>query len=338
MISRHVYQPNKGGQTYVPLEERGRTIGKATPRLAKMLSWKYAQLQGSRVEEDLAQNHGLKVSKKLIQSVNERVGKILIDKEKKWKYENPCSDREIKTIGISRDGTTIPIKGERYKETMAGTISLYDDQGQRKHTIYIGCSPEEGKETFSGVLSQEIERIKVSFPLAKYVGIADGEKGNWTFLNAYTTVQIIDFYHATSYLGEYAKVAYENQKEREEWLAESCSKLKNKEKGASELLTEMEAYAQAHLIEQKDHPVRRAVTYFTNHRHKMNYDKYQQQHLPIGSGVVEAACKTLVKQRFSKSGCRWTRPTVDYILLARGLILTKGRWKQFWNKIDRYGF
>lgn len=333
-----MYQSSKGGKIYVPLEERGRLIGKATPRLAKMLSWKYAQLQGSRVKEDLAQNHGLQVSKKLLQSVNERVGKVLIDKEQKWKYENPCSATTVKTIGISRDGTTIPIKGERYKETMAGTISLYNDQGQRKHTIYIGCSPEEGKETFRGVFSQEIARIKASYPSAQYVGIADGEKGNWTFLNAHTTVQIIDFYHATSYLGEYAKAVYEDQKEREDWLATSCSKLKNKDQGARELLTEMEAYAQAHFIEQKDHPIRRAVTYFTNHQHKMNYNKYQQQHLPIGSGVVEAACKTLVKQRFSKSGCRWTRPTVDYILLARGLILTKGRWKQFWKKIDRYGF
>lgn len=83
MISRHVYQSSKGGKIYVPLEERCRLIGKATPRLAKMLSWKYAQLQGSRVKEDLAKNHGLQVSKKLIQSVNERVGKVMIDKEQK---------------------------------------------------------------------------------------------------------------------------------------------------------------------------------------------------------------------------------------------------------------
>ncbi len=103
------------------------------------------------------------------------------------------------------------------------------------------------------------------------------------------------------------------------------------------MITEMSKYAEAHNFDDCTHPVVRAVTYFTNNKHRMKYWWHQQEHLPIGSGVVEAACKTLVKQRLSKSGCRWIRPTVDDVLLARGLILTHGRWEQFWNKISRYG-
>lgn len=320
------------------MEDKGRVIGKATPRFAKMASWKYAQLSGRQAREDFSQNHGLKISKKLIQSLNERVGQVMMEKEQKWAYEIPALGKAVKTVGISRDGTTIPIKGEGYKETMVGTISLHDEEGQRMHTIYIGCSPEHGKATFDYVFGQEIERIKSKYPSAEYIGIADGEKGNWAFLDAYTTIQIIDFYHASSYLGNYAKRVYSGQKEREEWLEDSCSKLKNEEGGASELLTEMEGYAQAHFIEDKEHPVMRAVTYFRNHKSKMNYFEYQQENFPIGSGVVESACKTLIKQRFSKSGSRWVRQTVDYVLMARGLILTEGRWQQFWDKIDRYGF
>lgn len=70
----------------------------------------------------------------------------------------------------------------------------------------------------------------------------------------------------------------------------------------------------------------------------MWYEQYQKENLPIGSGVVEAACKTLIKQRFSRSGSKWTRQTVDHILMDRSLILTQDRWKQFWEKVDRYGF
>ena len=68
----------------------------------------------------------------------------------------------------------------------------------------------------------------------------------------------------------------------------------------------------------------------------MKYWKYTEKGLPIGSGV-EAACKTLVKQRFSRSGSRWTRITVENILLSKSKILTNGRWKQFWAKLKRYG-
>jgi hypothetical protein len=146
------------------------------------------------------------------------------------------------------------------------------------------------------------------------------------------------FYHASSYLGEYAKVIYEDPAERKKWTAETCSDLKNKPGGASQILKEMKQNGQTHLSADKLDPVSRAITYFGNHLDKMDYDQYQKQKLPIGSGVVEAACKTLVKQRLSKSGSRWTRTTVDHILMARGLILTQDRWRQFWKKVDRYGF
>jgi hypothetical protein len=192
-VSRHVYQSSQGGKTYVPLEDRARILGKATPRFAKMLAWKYAQLSGESVQEDLGQNHGLKVSKKLIQGLMARLGDEMIDKELKWSYEIPPLETEVSAIGISRDGTTVPIKGEGYKEAMAGTISLYDQKGNRLHTIYTGCSPEHGRGSFESVFRMEIERVQSQYPQAKYVGVADGEKGNWRFLSDYTHTQIIDF-------------------------------------------------------------------------------------------------------------------------------------------------
>ena len=148
----------------------------------------------------------------------------------------------------------------------------------------------------------------------------------------------MDFWHATEYLAAYAKIAYDQEKERKKWLEKSCHNLKHKCGAAARLLKEISNYAQEHNIKDKENPVTRAVTYFTNQKPRMQYWKYTKRELPIGSGVVEAACKTLVKQRFSRSGCRWIRTTVDYILLSRGLILTKGRWNQFWAKLKQYGY
>lgn len=304
----------------------------------KTLGWKYANLCGQQAVDDLSANHGLQISKKKLQSVNEALGSVLAGKENKWTYSNPVLEQQVCSVGISRDGTTTPIKGEGYKETMAGTISLYDEQGERLHTIYTGCSPEHGKATFDYVFSQEIERVKTRYKTATYIAIADGARDNWSFLKQYTSIQTIDYWHVCEYLSEYGKVAYTNKAEREEWMEQRCHKLKHQEGGAEELLEEMKEYATTHFLLDHVNPVSKAVTYFENNKLKMNYANNLEKNLPIGSGVVEAACKTLVKQRFSRSGCRWTRDTVDDLIMSRALIMTNGRWDQFWNKVDRYGY
>jgi hypothetical protein len=303
-----------------------------------MLGWKYANLCGCKAVEDLSANHGLSVSKKKLQSVNEALGSVLADKERKWAYAGPVLEEEVYSVGISRDGTTTPIKGERHKETMAGTISLYNESGARLHTIYTGCAPEQGKETFDYVFSQEIERVKVKYQNATYVAVADGAKDNWSFLQDYASIQTIDYWHVCEYLSEYGKVAYSSQQERDKWQEDSYYKLKYQSGAAGQLLEEMKEYAAAHFLADNENPVSKAITYFENNKSKMDYAKNLEMNLPIGSGVVEAACKTLVKQRFSKSGCRWTRNTVEDILMSRSLIMTGDRWEQFWKKVDRYGY
>ena len=81
------------------------------------------------------------------------------------------------------------------------------------------------------------------------------------------------------------------------------------------------------------------ITYFGNHLHQMRYARYVENTIPIGSGVTEAACKTLVK-RLCSSGMRWTPEGAQIILSLRALALTETRWKrweQFWQKINQYG-
>ncbi len=69
----------------------------------------------------------------------------------------------------------------------------------------------------------------------------------------------------------------------------------------------------------------------------MAYAEYVEKNLPIGSGVTEAACKTLVKQRLCGSGMRWKDKGAKVTLSLRALVQSKGRWQQFWDKIDQYG-
>ena len=81
-----------------------------------------------------------------------------------------------------------------------------------------------------------------------------------------------------------------------------------------------------------------AISYFENHLGKMNYRSYRRAHLPIGSGVTEAACKTIVKQRMCGSGMKWKETGAAAVLRLRTLVLSDERWDQFWSKISRFGF
>jgi hypothetical protein len=73
---------------------------------------------------------------------------------------------------------------------------------------------------------------------------------------------------------------------------------------------------------------------FKNHRQMMDYATHLENNLLIGSGVTEVACKKLVKQRIYGSGLRWKDQGAKVILSLRTLVQSKGRWQQFWDKID----
>ena len=80
-----------------------------------------------------------------------------------------------------------------------------------------------------------------------------------------------------------------------------------------------------------------AVTYFSNNYQKMNYARQSKINMPIGSGVVEAACKELIKQRLVDSGMRWKNEGAAIVISIRSLILSSKRWEQFWAKIAASG-
>jgi hypothetical protein len=140
-------------------------------------------------------------------------------------------------------------------------------------------------------------------------------------------------------LGKAAKAACPRSfAAREAWLEERCHRLKHEAGAAGRLLAEMEALPTTGLSEEVASGLQEATTYFRNHQHQMRYATRVLAKLPIGSGVTEAACKTLVKQRLCKSGSRWKEQGVGIVLSLRSLSYTTGRWDQFWGKIDRYGF
>lgn len=340
-VPRYVYQTSKGGKTYCPLEHNARIIRAATPRFAQQISHKYANMNAPAVCADLEYNHHRKIAHSYLQDVADHVGAIVSAKEESWEYVTPQLDEAIASVVISMDGAYLLMREDGYREAMVGAISLYDVKGERQHSLYIGEAPEYGKATFIERLEREITRIKKQYPDALYLGIADGAKNNWCFLEQHTSCQMIDFFHATEYLADVAQAAFPGKSDkpkREAWLHGQCKQLKHEVGAVDSLITEMEKFAKrTKLSKTVKENLTAAQTYFANNRQRMNYADHVAHDLPIGSGVTEAACKTLVKQRLCCSGMRWKLQGAKVILSLRALIQSKGRWEQFWDKVDRFG-
>jgi len=340
-VNRHCYQGSSGGKTFCPLEHAARIVLTSTPKFAKMISSKYADLGSSRVLADMQENHGRMVTRSQVQNIAEAVNAVIEAKEDTWRYAVPELDKKVSSVSIGMDGTCMLMCEDGYREAMVGTIALFDKDGNRLHTIYSAASPEYGKETFLTKFEDEISHIKQLYPAATYVGLADGASCNWSFLKKYTDIQTIDFWHVTEYLGKAASAIFRGKRqtqEREAWLENSCHKLKHNTGAASRLLTELKGYQDEKTLPAAEgKKLGATITYLENHKAKMKYSKNVANNHPIGSGVTEAACKVIVKQRMCGSSMKWKGEGASTVLRLRTLNYTKDRWNQFWNKVDRYG-
>lgn len=339
-VKRCVYQTSKGGSIYCPLEQKARIIGTSTPRFAKIVSSKYSALGAQEVVRDLVENHFRPVARSFVKNLSDLVGAIIETKEDVWSYSAPVLEQPVSTVSFGLDGALIRMNDGSYREAMVGSIGLYDKEGNRMYTIYSGATPEYGKQTFLDRFDREIKNTKLLYPNATYLGVADGAPDNWTFLEKHTNLLILDFYHASEYLTGAMEGVFSgthSHAQGQQWLSTVCHDLKHKKGTASRILSELTKWKTLKLSQDRMDKVKKAVTYFTNNKKLMGYYSFVKKNLPIGSGVTEAACKTIIKQRLCKSGMKWKLGGAANVISLRCLAQTGGRWKEFWEKIDQYG-
>jgi len=340
-VERNTYQSSRGGRGYVPLEVDGRMALNSTPRYSQIVAGKYARFGAEAICEDLLECNGRKLSRNYAKKLSDFVGSIAQCYESEWEYDLPEFNEPIHSITLGLDGTCMLMHKDGWREAMCGSIAFYDDQCERLHTIYCSATPEYGKEKFKAKFSREIERVKEKFPDVLYIGLADGATDNWTFLEKYTKRLLLDFYHAREYISKAATAIFGRDiKNRDAWVDDWSSRLKHKQGAADRFLKELKiqraGLGSKNFIE-RDEEVRKVITYYGNHKNKMFYSRHLKNNLPIGSGVTEAACKVLIKQRMCVSGSRWKDQGASCVLALRALKLTKARWQQFWGYVMRHG-
>src|ERR1700741_5501524 len=113
----------------------------------------------------------------------------------------------------------------------------------------IVCTPfmwalrlRAGRRRFLWKMRKELSAVIKEFPKATVVGVADGARDNWEFLNEFTGRQVIDFYHVPKYQNEVGDIISANDAEKEAWLASPCHDLKHKPKTADASMMERNDY------------------------------------------------------------------------------------------------
>jgi hypothetical protein len=321
-VARHVYQSPQGGPTSCPLDRDARIVVSSPPRFAKVVSHKDAEFSSPRVQVDLREDHGREVSRCLIRDVADAVAAAALAEEEDWGYALPKFEGPPATVAIRPDGTCTLMCEDGWREAMVGTSAFYDRGGERQPTTYLAATPESGRAKFLGHLEAEIGRAKAKCPDARSVGIADGAQGNGEFLERHTDVQVTDSWHAAEYLGKAAVVLYRGHpRTKEARLEEACHRLKHDVGGAGWVLKQLRRLARERPWAKGDEDVQRAITSFANRSGagRMGYAGRVAANEPIGSGVTEAACKVIVKQRLCGSGMKWTEDGAAVVLGPRTL-------------------
>jgi hypothetical protein len=179
--------------------------------------------------------------------------------------------------------------------------------------------PERSKTTLKTSVLAELGHVLAERPDLRVVKIADGFQDNWRFLSEQVPVgaEVVDFYHACEHLhAALANVHGESTSKTRAAFDKLRHVLLEEPRGVEKVIRSLRHLAAKHPQRKR---LRRELGYFRNHRNRMQYADLRRLDAPIGSGVVEAACKTLVTQRLRRSGMRWRHDGGQAILTFRSL-------------------
>jgi len=154
----------------------------------------------------------------------------------------------------------------------------------------------------------------------QWVALTDGGSGLDDFMDVFfpRAVRILDFYHAAEHLGDLAKASCGPDADAAEDLTEAWSH-QMKHEGGDAILATLEALELTGRSDAVRETHRLVTGYVRNNLHRMDSPRYREGGWQIGSGHIEAACKTVVNQRLQQSGIRWGCDGADAVCHLRAL-------------------
>jgi hypothetical protein len=357
---RYLYQPLDGtGPSIFPLELRlGLEARLATPALAERVALAAVATTQNEVRAALDRDHGVSWSvaslRKVIAGVSAGMEPHRHDAQAAvilgWlDRANRSSGPRKPVLAVGRDGLMLPLRGAGcYREGATATVSVYDRRGRRLGTVYLGRMPEPGQEALSRQLTALVKAVLGGWtgPPPRLAYITDGGSNQAQYYRRVLKRMddprrpgvrlkwqwVIDFYHASEYVYELAEALFSDVREGESWARKMCHWLKAKPRGIYRVLHSAAAIRQrrAIMVAAKREQYRSAYAYLRKRIGLLDYSQYRQAHLPIGSGVTEAACKTVFTQRLKQSGMTWKTEGGQWIVDLRVIYLS-GIWTEVYR-------
>lgn len=345
----YYYQAGKKQGHYPADAALGLEVG-YTPALARLICLEGADESGyEKAERHLAETGGIVVSARQIQRVVQRVGA----QAQTWQ-ERPAQPgaAEASVLYVSGDGTGVPMR----RQELAGRKGKQADGTAKTRQAYLGCvftqhqtdaqghpvrdyqsttyvSSFQPVGQFGSLLRQEAIRRGMG-SAGQVVLLIDGAAGlEHMGLDCFKdAVQIVDFYHALEHAGTVLEALLgkphpDFQKQRTRWakglLRDKVQALVAETRRAAAGTPQAEA-------------VEKALGYFDRNLQRMQYGTFRQNGRFIGSGVVEAGCKTVIGARCKQSGMFWSEPGAQNILALRCLQASQ-RHDEFWkHRLDQH--
>jgi hypothetical protein len=297
---------------------------------------------------------GLEVTAKSVERTAEALGTDIAQREQEeippaLPLNLPVAAGEpIPILYVQMDGTGVPV----VKKETVGRPGKAEGQPAHTREVKLGCvftqttwDPEgypirapssttyagavETAEEFGRRLDREAGKRGWSRARLRVV-MGDGAEWIWNLaaLHFPDAIHIVDLYHARQHLWDLARRLYPNDEGKQRaWMHAHQKRLLDKGKieklvGVLRTIPSSNAEVAAKIRTEAD--------YFERNAERMRYPQFRRQHLFVGSGVIEAGCKTVVASRLKRSGMFWTVRGANAILALRCSYLN-GRFEDYWE-------
>lgn len=243
----------------------------------------------------------------------------------------PIEEPLPRPVGRPKKGAPKKPVARNFRQAYCGTVTLHDEDGEAMHTIRYGRMPQGDPEALCASLAGDVLAFVRERPRLKVELLCDGAPEMWKLLGAAVNEevvgtevgQLVDFWHTIEKVGRAAKVIHGDQSPAvvQRWKMS----LLNRSSAATDIVAELAASGKEDVKVGDEQPVHEAMTYLTNHKERMDYATARRLGLPIGSGNMDATCKSLFEVRFKRCGSRWKNETGEHIVQLRALALSD-RW------------
>lgn len=347
-LERDYYYNEGRKQGHSPADAALGLQGDNTPALARLICLEGAdEASYQKAQNHLQETGGIEVSARQIQRLVQPVGGAAQTWQEREAREPEPASQAVPIMYVSGDASGVPMR----KEELEGRAGKQADGSAKTRMAYLGCvftqhqCDEEGHpirdhesttyvssfgsiNEFGPLLRQEAIRRGMALAI-QIVLLIDGAASLAKMgLDCFrTAIQIVDFYHALEHAGR-VLVALLGSKEHPDYkprLGRWAKRLLKDqvEKLITEVRQECAGTSRAEAVEKE-------LGYFLNNLDRMQYGTFRRQGFFIGSGVVEAGCKTLIGARCKQSGMFWSEPGAENVLALR-CIQSSRRLDQFWN-------